>query len=105
MVSGYPRCMAFTCRLSPDLHERAVAHARRVGIPLSSLVSIALDAYLGGRTEPVAASEPVPQSSPGKNAAKRVAAVPDPLAGLSPAQRLAEHKRLERIDRLKKGKR
>jgi predicted transcriptional regulator len=38
--------MAFTCRLSPELHERAMAHAKRLGVPLSSVIAVSLLEYL-----------------------------------------------------------
>ena len=94
--------MAFTCRLAPELQARAVDYARGLGLPLSSLVSIALDAYLKAHAGPSEGAEPAALPDPAAKRQKRVAAPPDPLAGLSPAQRLAETKRLERIARLKK---
>lgn len=69
--------MAFTCRLSPALHERAVAYSQRVGIPLSSLVSVSLNAYLDANAGPPATDRVEIASAPSPPVEKAPVGLPD----------------------------
>lgn len=69
--------MAFTCRLSPDLHERAVAYSRRMGIPLASLMAVSLSAYLDANAGPPEADRALPATTPSLRVENAPAAVPD----------------------------
>lgn len=69
--------MAFTCRLSPDLHERAVAYSRRVGIPLASLMAVSLSAYLDANAGAPAVDRPLAVPTPSPRMEKAPVGLPD----------------------------
>lgn len=77
--------MSFNLRLTPNLELRAKARAEELGISLNAIISVALDAYLGG----------VPHGNHGDNTksttvVKSATLKPspgDPVVGLTKKQR------------------
>lgn len=51
--------MAVTLRLPPELHERCVAYASKVGISLNALASVALADYIDVRRPLAPSGEPL----------------------------------------------